>query len=80
MTESVTVARSGEIAVVTIDNQPAIAKARPIIAGFDSQTRTKPVGGVGLWRIGPKSAKRFSDKSDAQTKAWSKTPDSGDVL
>lgn len=28
--------------------QAAIAKARPIIAGFDSQTRTLPVGGVGL--------------------------------
>ena len=28
--------------------QAAIAKARPIIAGFDSQTRTIPVGGVGL--------------------------------
>ena len=28
--------------------QAAIAKARPIIAGFDSQTRTAPVGGVGL--------------------------------
>ena len=28
--------------------QAAIAKARPIIAGFDSQTRTEPVGGVGL--------------------------------
>lgn len=28
--------------------QAAIAKARPLIAGFDSQTRTEPVGGVGL--------------------------------
>jgi quinol monooxygenase YgiN len=28
--------------------QAAIARARPIIAGFDSQTRTVPVGGVGL--------------------------------
>lgn len=28
--------------------QAAIAKARPVIAGFDSQTRTEPVGGVGL--------------------------------
>ena len=28
--------------------QAAIAKARPIIAGFDSQTRTAPLGGVGL--------------------------------
>ncbi len=28
--------------------QAAITKARPIIAGFDSQTRTTPVGGVGL--------------------------------
>ena len=28
--------------------QAAIAKARPIIAGFDSQTRTAPAGGVGL--------------------------------
>lgn len=28
--------------------QAAIARARPIIAGFDSQTRTRPVGGVGL--------------------------------
>lgn len=28
--------------------QAAIARARPIIAGFDSQTRTAPVGGVGL--------------------------------
>jgi len=30
------------------DVQAAIAKARPIIAGFDSQTRTTPIGGVGL--------------------------------
>lgn len=28
--------------------QAAIARARPIIAGFDSHTRTVPVGGVGL--------------------------------
>jgi quinol monooxygenase YgiN len=28
--------------------QAAIARARPIIASFDSQTRTAPVGGVGL--------------------------------
>jgi quinol monooxygenase YgiN len=28
--------------------QAAIATARPIIAGFDSQTRTTPLGGVGL--------------------------------
>jgi len=28
--------------------QAAIARARPSIAGFDSQTRTRPVGGVGL--------------------------------
>jgi quinol monooxygenase YgiN len=28
--------------------QAAIAKARSIIAGFDSQTRTIPVSGVGL--------------------------------
>lgn len=28
--------------------QAAIGKARPILAGFDSQTRTSPVGGVGL--------------------------------
>ena len=28
--------------------QAAIAKARPIIAGFDSHTRTAPLGGVGL--------------------------------
>lgn len=28
--------------------QATIAKARPIIAGFDSRTRTEPVGGVGL--------------------------------
>lgn len=28
--------------------QAAIAKARPIIAGFDSHTITQPVGGVGL--------------------------------
>ena len=26
----------------------AISRARPIIAGFDSQTRTTPLGGVGL--------------------------------
>ncbi|WP_011583326.1 MULTISPECIES: putative quinol monooxygenase [Chelativorans] len=30
--------------------QAAIAKARPLIAGFDSQVRTVPVGGVGLPR------------------------------
>ncbi len=28
--------------------QAAIAKARPLIAGFDSQTVTEPVGGIGL--------------------------------
>lgn len=28
--------------------QDAIAKARPLIAGFDSSTPTEPVGGVGL--------------------------------
>jgi len=28
--------------------QAAIARARPLIAGFDSQTRTEPVGGIGL--------------------------------
>lgn len=28
--------------------QAAIARARPIIAGFDSHTVTEPVGGVGL--------------------------------
>ena len=30
------------------DVQAAIAKARPILAGFDSQTRTTPLGGLGL--------------------------------
>jgi quinol monooxygenase YgiN len=28
--------------------QAAIAEARPLIAGFDSSTKTEPVGGVGL--------------------------------
>jgi quinol monooxygenase YgiN len=28
--------------------QAAIAKGRPLIAGFDSQVRTVPVGGVGV--------------------------------
>ena len=28
--------------------QATIARARPLIAGFDSQQRTAPVGGVGL--------------------------------
>ena len=28
--------------------QAVIAKARPLIAGFDSQTVTEPVGGIGL--------------------------------
>jgi quinol monooxygenase YgiN len=28
--------------------QAAIGKARPLIAGFDSQVKTAPVGGVGL--------------------------------
>ena len=28
--------------------QAAITKARPLIAGFDSQTVTEPVGGIGL--------------------------------
>jgi quinol monooxygenase YgiN len=28
--------------------QAAIGKARPLIAGFDSQVKTVPVGGVGL--------------------------------
>lgn len=30
----------------------AIGKARPLIAGFDSQTRTVPVGGIGLLETG----------------------------
>lgn len=30
--------------------QAAIAKARPIIAGFDNRTETDPVGGIGLKR------------------------------
>ena len=30
--------------------QAAIAKGRPLIAGFDSYTETEPVGGVGLDR------------------------------
>ena len=30
------------------DVQAAMAKGRPLIAGFDSQTRTEPVGGAGL--------------------------------
>jgi quinol monooxygenase YgiN len=30
--------------------QSAIAKARPLIAGFDSSAQTKPVGGIGLNR------------------------------
>jgi quinol monooxygenase YgiN len=30
--------------------QAAIAKGRPLIAGFDSYTETEPVGGVGLAR------------------------------
>lgn len=30
--------------------QAAIAKARPLIAGFDSSARTQPVGGIGLQR------------------------------
>jgi quinol monooxygenase YgiN len=28
--------------------QSAIARGRPLIAGFDSQTETRPVGGFGL--------------------------------
>jgi quinol monooxygenase YgiN len=28
--------------------QAAIGRGRPLIAGFDSQTRTEPVGGIGL--------------------------------
>ncbi|MBX3530398.1 MAG: antibiotic biosynthesis monooxygenase [Rhizobiaceae bacterium] len=28
--------------------QATISRARPLIAGFDSQTRTEPVGGVGI--------------------------------
>lgn len=28
--------------------QAAIARGRPLIAGFDSRARTEPVGGVGL--------------------------------
>lgn len=28
--------------------QAVIARARPLIAGFDSQTVTEPVGGIGL--------------------------------
>ncbi len=30
--------------------QDAIARGRPMIAGFDSQTETEPLGGVGLTR------------------------------
>lgn len=30
------------------DVQAAIAKGRPLIAGFDSQTETEPLGGFGL--------------------------------
>lgn len=30
--------------------QAAIAKGRPLIAGFDSQTETEPLGGIGLTR------------------------------
>lgn len=30
--------------------QAAIAKGRPLIAGFDSYTETMPVGGIGLKR------------------------------
>ncbi|AYG95439.1 antibiotic biosynthesis monooxygenase [Brevundimonas naejangsanensis] len=30
--------------------QAAIAKGRPLIAGFDSRTETEPLGGVGLAR------------------------------
>ena len=30
--------------------QAAIAKARPLIAGFDSSAETEPVGGIGLER------------------------------
>ncbi len=30
--------------------QAAIAKGRPLIAGFDSYTETEPIGGVGLTR------------------------------
>ncbi|WP_274423530.1 putative quinol monooxygenase [Chelativorans sp. YIM 93263] len=32
--------------------QEAIGKARPLIAGFDSQTRTVPIGGIGLPETG----------------------------
>ena len=28
--------------------QAAIARGRPLIAGFDSQTETVPIGGIGL--------------------------------
>lgn len=28
--------------------QAAIGRGRPLIAGFDSQTRTEPAGGIGL--------------------------------
>ena len=30
--------------------QAAIAKARPLIAGFDTGAETEPVGGIGLKR------------------------------
>ena len=33
--------------------QAAIAKARPLIAGFDSSAETQPVGGIGL-AVAPK--------------------------
>jgi quinol monooxygenase YgiN len=48
ITEVWTDEASHKASLALAEVQAAIAKARPIIAGFDSQTRTIPVGGVGL--------------------------------
>lgn len=48
ITEIWTDAESHKASLALPAVQAAIAKARPIIAGFDSSVTTEPVGGVGI--------------------------------
>ena len=48
ITEVWTDAASHQASLHLPDVRAAIARGRPLIAGFDSQTVTEPVGGVGL--------------------------------
>jgi quinol monooxygenase YgiN len=48
ITEVWTDAESHTASLALLSVQQAIAKARPLIAGFDSHIETEPVGGQGL--------------------------------